>query len=222
MNKIKRTITSLAALLLFSGAGMAVPLSAHAEDSNMTANPPSSSDVSQSNDSTSGTNSEKSSTLANQFRELAQQKLQEKRKDVKAHTEAEREKSCNARKASLEKRMANAVTQAERHKKTIDEIYTKVKNFYTTKNLSVANYSTLTANVDTAQANAQASIDALKGLDVNVDCTSQTVADSVSTFQQAVSSTRDSLKSYRTSLVALITAIKGDSTSTDKTNSTNQ
>jgi hypothetical protein len=116
--------------------------------------------------------------------------------------------------------MANAVRQAQNHKAVFDKIYTRVKTFHDTKNLDVPNYDTLVANVDTAQADAAASITALQQLDVSVDCTSQTVADSVSTFQQAVKNTRDSLKAYRASITDLITALKGASTSTDKTSDT--
>jgi hypothetical protein len=231
MNKPKRFLASLAALLLFSGVAMTTTATASngrrsIPDTN------SSSNVATASDDTSSSDESGSSTLTEQFREQAKEKLQAARQNVKEQSEAHREQSCNARKANLTKRMSNAVSRAQKHKEVFDKIYSRVKDFYITKNLNVSNYADLTAKVDTASSDAQSSIDALKALDVNVDCTSQTVADSVSAFQQAVKTTRDSLKTYRATLVDLIKSLKGASTgantsgdnSTDNstTNTTNQ
>jgi hypothetical protein len=221
MTKIRRLIISSAAILLFSSVALAVPVSARDGSSveepagSVLGTPPSTSEgTSDSGLSSSG------SSLADQFREMAKQKVEQAKQNHQEQTEVQREKVCGTRKANLTKRMATAVTVAERHKTNIDRIYAKVKDFYTTKQLNVSNYTDLTAKVDAAQTNAQVAIDALKALDVNVDCTSQTVANSVSAFQQAVSNTRDSLKAYRSALVDLITALKGASTSSNTSSST--
>jgi hypothetical protein len=51
---------------------------------------------------------------------------------------------------------------------------------------------------------------------ISVDCTqTDSLATNITAFQTAVKSTRDSLKAYRSSLVDLITALHGASTSTD-------
>jgi len=167
--------------------------------------------------------------LAEQFRLQAQAKVAEKKAQVKVQTQEHRQQACEARKTSLTNRMTNAVSQAERHKAVFDKIYTRVQDFYTNKKLNVSDYDSLKTAVDTAQADAAASIQALKDTDISVDCTSSTVADSVSAFQTAVGSTRDSLKSYRKALVDLINSLKGASTgqsdsqdTTDNTNTTNQ
>lgn len=218
MNVIKRFVLSLSALLLFSGVALTVPVSAR--DSSSVKD-----DVTVADDSATGTQTETevkthASSLAEQFRDVAKSDLAAKKAQVKEQTEQHRQMACEARKTNLTKRMANAVTQANKHKAVFDKIYTRVKTFHDTKNLNVPNYDTLVANVDSAQADAAASITALQQLDVSVDCTSQTVADSVSAFQQAVKNTRDSLKVYRASITDLITALKGASTSTDKTTDT--
>jgi hypothetical protein len=200
MNKLKRTITSLTALLLFSGVAMAAPGSGHAVGNSVYGSPP-----------TSG-QPLTSDSLAQQFRDTAKLKVQQAKLNGKTHSQAQRQQACTARKNNLEKRMSNAVSQAEKHKGVFDKIYSRVQDFYTTKNLNVADYSTLTDKVDAAQTDAQTSIDALKTLDISVDCTSQTVADSVSAFQQAVAASRDSLKTYRAALVDLINSLKGAST----------
>ena len=214
MNTLKRFLISLSALLLFSGVAMVAPAAARGASADNTI----------ADDNSSSTTTTTGNNLAEQFKEQAREKLQAARQNIKEQTEAHREQACTARKANLTKRMSNAVAQAEKHKAVFDKIYARVKDFYTNKKLNVPDYATLTAAVDTAGTNAQSSIDALKALDVNVDCTSQTVASSVSAFQQAVGNTRDSLKAYRAAIVDLINSLKGASTGTDNssTNSTAQ
>jgi len=228
MKTFKRFIFSLSTLILFSGVALTVPVSARdgTSGSNDVAETSNTTTTTSSSDSTTGTETQTeveshSNTLSEQFKSKAAADLAEKKTKVKEHTALERQKSCEARKTSLDKRMSNAVRQAQNHKEVFDKIYTRVKDFYTTKNLNIANYDTLTVSVDKAQADAAASIMALQGLDISVDCSSQTVAGSVSTFQQAVKTTRDSLKTYRSSLVDLIKAIKGASSGTDSGTSTN-
>lgn len=224
MKKLQRFTFSLATLLLASSLGLAAP--AAARDRQTGESNDNSTSVALASDETTQntTESQDSNTLAEQFRHQAELRLEQAKANHQEKTEAERQKSCDARKANLTRRMANAVAQSKRHKAVFDKIYTRVKDFYTTKQLSVSNYADLTAKVDTAAANAQTNIDALAALNVNVDCTSQTVSSSVDAFQAAVKSSRDSLKAYRASIVDLITAIKGASTSTtdSSTNDTSQ
>src|SRR5207237_372867 len=132
------------------------------------------------NTSTTTENETKDTTLSEQFKEQAKENLQAARQNTKEQTKEHRQQACEARKTNLTKRMNNAVAQAEKHKAVFDKIYTRVQDFYTAKQLNVTDYATLTAKVNTAQAAAQTSINALTDLDVSVDCTSQTVADSVS------------------------------------------
>jgi hypothetical protein len=218
MKNIKRFTLSLAALLMVSGLAMTAPAAARA-DTRGTNNQI-------ADDTTANTSTQASNTLAEQFREQAKAKIEAQRQNVKQRTEAEREKACTARKANLTKRMSDAVAAAIRHKTVIDAAYSRVKDFHDSKNLSVADYARLTATIDTAQAQAQTDINVLSALNVNVDCSSQTVASSVGAFQTAVKSTRDSLKAYRTALVKLIESLKGASTGTSTTqkpaNSTGQ
>lgn len=152
--------------------------------------------------------------LTQQLKLQAKLELAAQKKNIKLKTQAERQKACTARKNALTKRMANAVSWADKHKGVIDTAYSRVKAFHDSKNLDATNYASLTSAVDAAQTLAQASVDSLAQLDVNVDCSSQTVADSIGAFQQAVKTTRDSLKAYRTSLVKLIESMKGASAGT--------
>jgi hypothetical protein len=231
MNKAKRLVFSLSTLILFSGAALATaPVYAEPGSS---AHSPANAVMAAADDSTTGNQTETEvenhgHDLAEQFRLQAKAELAEKKAQIKEQTQEHRQQACEARKSELTKRMSRAVTQAQKHKEVFDKIYTRVQDFYTNKQLNVSDYDSLKAKVDAAQADAAAGIQALKETDVSVDCTSSTVADSVSAFQSAVGSTRDSLKAYRSALVDLINSLKGASTgqssadSTDNTNTANQ
>jgi translation initiation factor 2B subunit (eIF-2B alpha/beta/delta family) len=214
MIALKRFILSLSALLLLSGIALAAPAMARDGISGNAS----------AEDSTTGSESQTevenhARDLTEQFKQSAQADLAAKKAQIKEQTQEHRQKACEARKTNLTKRMSNAVRQAQNHKAVFDKIYTRVKDFHDNKQLSVDNYDTLVANIDKAQADAATSISALQTLDISVDCASQTVAVSVSAFQQAVKDSRDSLKAYRSSITELIKALKGASTSADKSGS---
>jgi hypothetical protein len=215
MNKAKRFVFSLSTLIFFSGIALATaPVyarSASAHDA-----------VEATSTSTTGTETETEvethgQDLAQQFRQQAKAKIAAAKSQ---HSLAQKQQACTARQAGLTKRMANAVRNATVIKGVIDDKFTKVQDFYTAKNLNVTDYDTMKTAVSDAQAKAADSLSALQATDVTIDCTAGTAAETVSAFQAAVSSTRDSLKAYRTSLVDLINSLKGASTSTTKTDET--
>lgn len=158
--------------------------------------------------------------LMQQFKQQGQDQVNAQIKVEKVHTEQQRQQACEARKADLTKRMGDTVTTAQKHKDTFDSIYAKVKTYYTTKNLRVSNYADLAAKVDAAQADSANKISALQSLDIKVDCTQvDSLATNLSAFKAAVGATRDSLKTYKNSLVNLITAISNSQSSSGGTNS---
>lgn len=166
------------------------------------------------------TDTEQDTEIHNHANVLMQQYLHQDQADVQSktkgksemHTHMQRLQSCDARKTALTNRMSNAVEASQRHKAVFDSLYTKIKTFYTSKNLNVASYADLSSKVDTARTDAATEITALQSLDITVDCTqADSLAGKVSAFQAALSATRDSLKAYRTALVNLITAIHGAS-----------
>lgn len=179
--------------------------------------------------STSSTDTQQETEIHNHANVLMQQFMQQGQADVQneshgkaeMHTHMQRQQSCEARKTALTNRMNNAVTAAQRHKAVFDGLYTKIKTFYTTKNLNVANYADLTAKVDAAGIDASTKITALQSLNVTVDCSqADSLASKISAFRDAVGATRDSLKAYRAALVNLITAVHGASSANTSNSST--
>lgn len=213
MTNIRRFIISLIALVFISGFAMAVPVSAHNGDDDF-----SDSHMSSSSDEPTGEGGEPQDDhlsprdLTEQFRERAKVELEQHRSLRQQKTHLQRQKACLARKAALTKKMERSVSQATKHKQVFNDIYSKVKDFYIQKQLNVAAYSDLVSQANAASVNAQATIDALSDLNINLDCSSGTVVNDVAAFREAVKSTRDSLKTYRKAIVNLIESIKGAST----------
>jgi nickel-dependent lactate racemase len=210
---IKRFLFSLGALIILTGVASTLPVSANDcqnVPNRISANCGAASEVKDESETQSEIENH-AALLKEQFKLNAQSSLEDKKTEVKQHTQEQRQKACEARKTNLSKRMSNALKHAKKHQQTFDKIYARVKDFVDSKGLTVENYDSLTSAVDTAKSDSTASISALESLDVDVDCTSQNVATSVSNFQQAVKSTRDSLKTYRSSITDLIKAVKGAS-----------
>src|SRR4051794_4478109 len=128
---MKRFIASLVALIFISGLAMAAPVAAHDSAAN---------DISTQESDDSPLNpidpqNKKGGSLAEKFREQAQEKLQQAKTEHQGKTAAQIQKSCEARKTNLTKRMNKAVAQSKKHEAVFDNIYTKVKDFYAAKQL---------------------------------------------------------------------------------------
>jgi len=146
--------------------------------------------------------------------------LQAERKNGKEHSEQQRQTACKAHQAEINTRVSNYSAAAQRHLGTFESILSKVQDFYTNKKLNVPNYSALLATAQSKQADAQTAVDALKALDVNIDCTQPDPAQSLATVKTAVSNARTALQAYRAAIKDVIVAVKGASTSQDKTSTT--
>jgi hypothetical protein len=164
-----------------------------------------------------------------QLRKQAAQLVQTKRQAVKEHTTAQKQQACTAHQGEIDKRSKNYATAAQRHLDVFNKIFTRVQDFETNKKLNVTNYDTLVATAKDKQATAQTAVDALKALDVNLDCTQPDPAGSVATLKTAVSNARTALQDYRKSVKDVIVALKGastgqasdDTSSSDTSTSTN-
>ena len=151
------------------------------------------------------------------LRDTAQQLLQTTRKDGKEHTTAQRQLACNQREHSITTRTANFGAAAQRHLDVFNSIFAKVQAFQTDKHLNVSNYDALVAAATAKQSTAQSAVDALKALNVPIDCTQSDPAGSVATVKAAVSDARTALQAYRSAIKDVIVALKGASTAQTST-----
>lgn len=172
-------------------------------------------------------------------REEIQEKIQQKRQEVldrqEARKEARGEKreeqrvaACERNSAKLVKAMERLTGKAERHLSVISSFQTKVENFYAKGQLTVENYDELYSAVVAAQEKATNNVTALSEVEVDIDCSDSEVATAVGLYRVIANDTRDTLKEYRKSLVALISAMRAeasedsDDDSEDETSSENE
>lgn len=163
------------------------------------------------------------------YKKQAEQRIKEleaKKEAAKKKSEEERKKSCESRLANLNARVTKKSADAEKHMGVFTKIYTRVTDFYTTKNLKVTNYAELTAKVDVAQTNAEKAIQTLKSTTIPADCSDvNAVTTQIATYQSALKDAREALKVYRTSIKDLIVAVKSsiedDTTSTSSDDAAN-
>jgi len=146
------------------------------------------------------------------FRQEAIQMLRADRKDLREqHTALQRQAACKARQNAINRRTDNYAKAAQANLDTFNSILAKVQAFYADKKLNIANYSTLFATAQAQRTAAQQAVDALKSLDVMIDCTQSDPAQTLVTVKTAVAATRTALQSYRSSIKDIITALEGAS-----------
>jgi hypothetical protein len=152
------------------------------------------------------------------LRERAQKLLATERQDKKGKSLEDRQKSCQARQASLLKKSENYTRNATKHLGVFDGIYDKVLAFQADKQLTVGDYAELKAAADAKKAAAASAVSALSGLDVTIDCTASDPAAAVATLKTTVKNAKTALHEYRTAIknlvVALQTAAASESTAT--------
>ncbi|HSX17249.1 MAG TPA: hypothetical protein VLH86_04060 [Patescibacteria group bacterium] len=219
MSKKNRLLIPLLAVA-FAVAVFAVPQIARAENDATD----SSGDTSQSSDDTS---SDGDKTAAGRRTEAEQKRLeavkaaQERRQEeLSKKTAAEQErdkrkqeafqKACENRRNSFETRLGNIDRHYTNHLATLDKITERVKTFKTDKNLTVANYDALVADV---AAKRQAVVDLQATLKQQADAftcgNDQTVAKAnLQVYKDALRQEIDAMKAYRTSVKNLIVAVK--------------
>lgn len=155
------------------------------------------------------------------LRDQAEQLLTTKRAGAKTHSAEQRKKSCEARKAHIQKRADNYATAAQRHLGVFNNIFTKVQAFHDKKQLNVSNYETLVAAAKEKQTTAQTAVDQLKSLDVSIDCAQSDPATTVATLKTATKNARLALQEYRKSIKDVVVALKGASTATKDDSTSN-
>lgn len=155
------------------------------------------------------------------LRQQALKLLETERKGKPEHSQADRQKACQAHQTEINAKVANFGKQAQRHLDTFNSIFTKVQNFQTEKQLSVSNYDTLVATAGAKQATATDAVATLKSLSVTVDCASADPAVSVATVKGAAKNARDSLHAYRLAIKDIVVALQGAKDSDGNTTTTN-
>lgn len=124
------------------------------------------------------------------------------------HTDAERQKNCQAAEHGLSAKLANLQKNGAKFQAQIDSVYQKALTYQSTNNLNPTGIDQLEATANSAKITSAASVSALSNLSVNLDCTSSTVANNVATFRAAAKQARDDLNAYRKAVKAVLVSLK--------------
>jgi len=135
---------------------------------------------------------------------LSEQKRTEKSKE-----------QCEKKSADIVTRMASIAEQGEKQIAVFDKISQKVQEFYSEKNYTVADYTSLLNAVTVSKAAAEKAIGAVSRESSSFSCDAEDPKLNVEAFKAAVITKNETLKAYKTSIKDLIVAIKSSATDGD-------
>lgn len=149
-------------------------------------------------------------------RQALEQRLAERRAAVTEKLSGERAELCKRKEQTINQTLDNRVDAAQRHFDKLKDIHGKLAAFVTEKELSVNNANALELILGEKQADAQATIDAVKALDF--ECTIADAHAPGAIVIDQMTEAKQALKDYRTAIKDYAVAIRSAATpSTDRT-----
>jgi len=189
-------------------------------------------DSTESDDQTQEQATQTAKELEQERKDAAEKRIEAAKEALKKASDAEKKlaegfmKACENHKMAFETRFANLANHSQTIVDVMDKIAARVEAFKTSKNLTVANYDALVADVAAKQLivhNLQATAKQDAAQDFN--CDRDKAHESVQSFTDLLHQQIDALKNYKTSVKNLIVAVKkaaSAATSTEGTsNATN-
>jgi hypothetical protein len=169
------------------------------------------------------TTSDTSESGDDSLRSRAQKLLSDKRQNRLERTQAQRQKACEQHQDGIDNRFATLGDKADRFLQHFNEVFTKVQAYQANKQLTVADYDALVADVTAKQTAATTAVATLKSLSgTKIDCTVTDPATSVAAVKEAAQDARTALQAYRASLKNLVKALQAakdtDNSATSETN----
>ncbi|HKX73143.1 MAG TPA: hypothetical protein VJM32_03980 [Candidatus Saccharimonadales bacterium] len=143
---------------------------------------------------------EHTDTTAQSAREAAKARVQGKLDETKR-------KVCANRTDAIKKIMSRAAEAGQKHLTLFSAVQARVEEFYAKKKLNVANYEALKT---TAIAKRDATVSALQAVSDStvLDCSADNPVGAADAFKAKVKAMHDALKEYRSSVNALLVAVK--------------
>ena len=138
-----------------------------------------------------------SNGLRKEAKERAQVKLESKKLEV-----------CKKRQEVMKSTMTRMEDRSSKHIAWLDSVVEKVKSFYSTKGLTVANYDTLLANSVSARAAAVSSGNQLGQYQQEFSCDGNDPKSVINDFKTQHQSRVYTVKSYKEAVKALAEAVK--------------
>lgn len=131
-----------------------------------------------------------------------------KREAAKAKLDVAKQRICEKRQTVITNVMSRMNNRGQKHLDLITAVSTKVQEFKNSKDLTVEDYDTLLAAVESSKAAAQTAVDTVKNTQVEFKCDGTDPKGVASSFKEAVKSQNEALKAYRDAVKDLIKAIR--------------
>lgn len=151
--------------------------------------------------------------LKNRLQEQAREReakvaeLQQDKEKLHKKLDAEKKKVCENHVSTINRVMTAMNTRRQNAFDRITKVSEAVQAFYVKKNLTVANYDDLVAQVNAAKSVAQTATDAQTAIP-SLNCDGDHPRADVADFKEKRSASIDAIKAYRDAVKALVKAVK--------------
>lgn len=207
MKKYQRILLVLAVIGLTLGL---TGLSARAED--QTSSSTSQQQTSETDKQAAEKAAEAQKQATEQVNERAKQLLEKAKEDTKnkqERSDEDKKKSCEGVKEGLKQKLENLDTNSQKVYEKIDSVLQKALEYQKESGVKPTNFDQLVATAQSANVKAKASVEALKGLSVEIDCDKPgTVAQNVASFKAAAEQARNDLKVFRSAVKAVLAVLE--------------
>lgn len=137
--------------------------------------------------------------------------------ETKQRLEGKKLEQCQAREQRIDATMEQMTSRGQKHYDVFTKISDRVKAFATDKKLTVENYDTLVADVDTKALAAKSAIESTKSVGGVFSCDNDNPKIASAQFRDAFKAQVAALKEYRTAIKNLIVAVKSSQSTATST-----
>lgn len=137
-----------------------------------------------------------------------QEENKTKRQEAAKKLEETKLRICEKRQTVITGVMSRMNSRGQKQLDLITAVSTKVQAFKNSKNITVENYDTLLAAVESSKTTAQAAVDAVKNTQVEFKCDGSDPKGVASSFKETVKAQNEALKDYRDAVKDLIKAVR--------------
>lgn len=163
--------------------------------------------VSAQDDYNTPTSPDQSTTLREEKKRLREELKQKRTADREEKMQALRKDRCEKHKAHLDKIIGNVEARSQHVYDRITKISELIKKFYVKKELEVAEYDTLMAEVNAKKALAKEQLDILLANN-GIDCDAESPRAMVKELRDARKDKIEAMKAYRQSVLKLLQAVR--------------
>lgn len=144
---------------------------------------------------------------ANEAREAAQVRVEERKKEVAEKLQGKRLEACERHEVNINRILDKSAKQSEKKLEVARKIEDRVKDFYEAKKLNLANYDALTVVVDEKEDAAVAAIEAVEATEY--DCTAEGEKKEIGALiSSSMKSQNAAVREYRVAVKDLLREVK--------------